>query len=143
MLFLFNDPLYAAHIYTPSFVTFALTEFTSAIFISGLLVYWLRELALFRPRLLPPTKSNCITKIVHAGLGKNSCALSFLTFFFVILVCDFMVLNCFYYVYVTGDPSVAGKFDLSNHSTMDVFLGPIIATIIILIVYYGQYVIAF
>lgn len=70
LLFLFNDPLYAAHIYSPSFLTFALTEFTAAIFISGLLVYWLRELALFRPNTLPP-KTNCLVKIMYAGFGHN------------------------------------------------------------------------
>lgn len=136
LLFLFNDPLYAAHIYKPSFLTFALTEFTSAIFISALLVYWLRELALFRPNLAP-AKSNCLVKIIHAGLGQNQCALVFLCLFYLALVIDFMVLNCYYYVYVKGDPSLAGRFDLNNHASMDVFLGPVIVTLLLLVVYYA------
>jgi len=53
LLFLFNDPLYPVHIYQPSFLTFALTEFCSALFISALLIYWLRELAGFRPQKAP------------------------------------------------------------------------------------------
>lgn len=49
LLFLFNDPFYPAHIYKPSFMTFASTEMTSAMFVTSLLIYWLRELAGFKP----------------------------------------------------------------------------------------------
>jgi len=51
-----------------------------------------------------------------------------------------MVLNCFYFIYVRGDPSLAGKFDINaNDTTGDKFLWPIIMTICLLIVYYAQY----
>jgi hypothetical protein len=38
----------------------------------------------------------------------------YLCLFFIILVVDFMVLNCFYYIYLKGDPSLAGRFDINN-----------------------------
>lgn len=63
----------------------------------------------------------------------------FLSLFYLVLVIDFMVLNCYYYVYVRGDPSLAGRFDINNHAAMDVFLSPVIATLLILTVYYAQY----
>ena len=54
-----------------------------------------------------------------------------------------MVLNCFYYIYVRGDPSLAGKFDMNaNDTTGEKFLWPIIVTICLLIVYYAQYTLA-
>ena len=141
-LFLFNDPLYSAHIYSPSFITFALTEFLQAIFIGALLIYWLRELSMFRPRLLPPN-TNCIVKMSSGCLGQSKVALVFLSFFFVVLVIDFMVLNVYYYIYVGGDPSLAGRLNMNNQAAVDVFLGPIIATILLLLFYYAQYSIAF
>ena len=48
LLFLFNDPWYPVHIYSPSFMTFAATELLSALFMAGLLIFWLRELAGFQ-----------------------------------------------------------------------------------------------
>ena len=84
-----------------------------AIFIASMLIYWLRELAGFRPR---QTHSSwgCIKKEVFASQGVNNCAVAFLYIFFLIIVVDFMVLNCTYYIYITGDPSLAGRFDINN-----------------------------
>ena len=48
LLFFFNDPWYPVHIYSPSFMSFAGTELTSALFMAGLMVFWLRELAGFQ-----------------------------------------------------------------------------------------------
>jgi len=63
--------------------------------------------------------------------------------FFIILVADFMVLNCYYYIYVRGDPSLAGNFDINaSDTTSDKFLWPIIVTLCLLIVYYSQYTFA-
>ena len=54
-----------------------------------------------------------------------------------------MVLNCFYYIYVRGDPSLAGKFDMNaSDATADKFLWPIIITIVLLVFYYAQYMMA-
>ena len=49
-----------------------------------------------------------------------------------------MVLNCFYYIYVRGAPSLAGKFDMNvGDATGDKFLWPIIVTIVLLVFYYA------
>ena len=53
-----------------------------------------------------------------------------------------MVLNCFYYIYVKGDPSLAGRFDINNEASVDVFIVPIIVTICLLGAYYVQYAIS-
>ena len=112
-LFCFNDPLYPVHIYSPSFMTYALTELSGAIFIASLLIYWLREFAAFRPRSIP-ADWGCIKRTVFACQGVNQCAKVYLFIFFFVLVADFMVLNCYYYIYVQGDPSLAGRFDLES-----------------------------
>ena len=80
--------------------------------------------------------------MVFGCQGVNQCAVAYLCFFFVVLVVDIMVLNCFYYLYVRGDPSLAGRFNLNAEQTMDEFLAPIIVTICILIVYYSQFTVA-
>jgi len=61
----------------------------------------------------------------------------YLCLFYIVLVVNFMVLNCFYYIYVKGDPGLAGRFDINNQSTMDMFLVPVIVTVIIMVVYYA------
>lgn len=73
LLLLFNDPFYAIHLFRPSFFSFIFTELTSAMFIGGLLAYWLRELANFRPQNAPED-SNCFTKLIFVSLGNNRCA---------------------------------------------------------------------
>ena len=113
LLFLFNDPLYTLHVFEPSFITFAITEFFSALFMSALLIYWLRELAGFKPQEVPKN-ANCLKKLVLSSQGWNKCAMVYLCLFFIFLVVDFMVLNCFYYIYLKGDPSLAGRFDFNN-----------------------------
>lgn len=65
-LFLFNDPIYVTHIYAPSFASFAFAEFIAAVFYSSILTFWLRELAMFRPKKADP-KWNCLKKAVFAG----------------------------------------------------------------------------
>ena len=56
---MFNDPWYPWHVYRPSFLTFAFTEFVSSIFYTAILTFWLRELAGFRPAKAKP-EWNCI-----------------------------------------------------------------------------------
>lgn len=122
-------------------MTFAFTEFASALFISGLLIYWLRELAGARPEKTPKDWG-CIKKSVFASQGRNQCALVYLTIFYMVLVTNFMVLNCTYYTWVKGDPSLAGRFTINEDQTMDKFLGPIVASVIIFIIYYAQFTMA-
>ena len=110
LLFLFNDPLYMAHIYSPSFLTYALTELTASLFISAMLMFWLRELAEMRPAK-PDPKWGCLKKACYGCNGYNKGAKIYLALFFLIMVSCFMVLNCTYYIHVKGDPSFAGRFE--------------------------------
>ena len=143
MLFLFNDPIYPIHILSPSFLTFAMTEFTQSLFIATLLVYWLREVSIYRIER-QPQRSHCFVKVIYRTMGSHNCALVFLIFVFLVLFVDIFVLNIFYYVFVGGDPSLAGRFDINNQSTvMDEFMAPAIVTVIIFIAYYAIYMISF
>ena len=141
LLFLFNDPLYMAHVYSPSFLTYALTELSSALFISGMLMFWLRELADMRPSK-PDPKWGCFKKCVFGCHGYNKCARIYLALFFLVMVSCFMVLNCTYYIHVKGDPSLAGRFDRNNEGEVDFYLWPIIVTLGLLVCYYSQFIIA-
>lgn len=62
----------------------------------------------------------------------------YLCIFYMVLVANFMVLNCTYYTWVKGDPSLAGRFSINEDQTMDKFLGPIVASVILFIIYYAQ-----
>ena len=66
----------------------------------------------------------------------------YLSCFYIVLVIDFMVLNCYYYIYVKGDPSLAGRFDINTQQTMDALMVPVVVTICILVVYYSQFLLA-
>ena len=141
LLLLFNDPIYMAHLYYPSFATYAITELCSALFVSGILVYWLRELAGYRPRKAEANWSS-LKKLIFTCSGVNKCAIVYLITLFFILTINFMVLNCFYYIYVMGDPSLGGKFSNLNESASknDTFLAPIFVTIFLLLIYYVQFI---
>ena len=91
----------------------------------------------------------CFKKIVFSSLGTGSCAKFYITLLFIVLSADFMVLNVFYFNWVSGDPSLAGRFDMSHHEkadkdsqTTDQFFAPVIVTLCILVVYYVQYLTA-
>lgn len=100
LLFFFNDPWYPVHIYSPSFMSFAATELTSALFMAGLMIYWLRELAGFKASRDEPKNLGCVKKMVFNCQGVSSCAICYLVVLFLALVTTFMVLNCFYYFYI-------------------------------------------
>ena len=109
---------------------------------AAMLTFWLRELAMFRPKKADP-KWGCLKKAVFAGQGLNSCAVCYIVFFFVALVIDFMILNLLHYMHVRGDPSLEGKYDFhTEHDLNDKFLWPLLATIVLLIIYYTQYALA-
>lgn len=139
LLFLFNDPWYPVHIYSPSFLTFAGTEMTNALFVAGLLIYWLRELAGYRMSRENAKNMGCCKKMAFNCQGVSSCAIVYLCLLFLGLVINFMILNCFYYIYVQGDPSVAGRFSIHNDATMDVFIVPVVITLGLIALYYVQY----
>ena len=123
-------------------MTYAGTEMTNAMFVAGLLIYWLRELAGFRLDRENAKNMGCCKKMAFNCQGVSSCAIAYLCFLFLALVINFMILNCFYYVYVRGDPSLAGRFSIYNDSTLDVFMIPSIVTLGLLTLYYIQYIFA-
>ena len=143
LLFLFNDPIYPVHIYAPSFTTYALTELASALFISGILIFWLRELTVFRPTK-PQEDWGKVKKLIFTSQGLNKCAIVYQCIFYIILVINFMVLNCVYYFYVDGDPSYGGRFEMDRETegNGDAFVLPITISICLLLFYYFQYTVA-
>jgi len=55
LLFIFNDPFYPVHVYDPKFITFAISEFQTSLFVAGMLIFWLRDVARHKN---PELKSN-------------------------------------------------------------------------------------
>ena len=106
LLFLFNDPFYAVHVYDPKFITFAISEFQTSLFIAGMLVFWLRDVARHKNPEISPDAS-AVEKFFHKNQGYSNAMLGFLGVIYVILVIDFMVLYCLFYVKVEGDPGAA------------------------------------
>jgi len=43
LLFLFNDPVFMIHIYSPSIFTFFISELFTAAFLCALMIFWLVE----------------------------------------------------------------------------------------------------
>ena len=130
-----------AHIYSPSFLTYALTELSLALFISAILMFWLRELSDMRPTNSDP-KWGCFRKLIFACQGYNKCAKIYLSLFFLVMVSCFMVLNCTYYIYVKGDPSLGWGLKSHSDGSVDKFLWPVIVTLSLLVCYYSQFIIA-
>ena len=131
-----------AHIYRPSFMTYAVTELTYALFVSGMLMFWLRELADMRPSQ-PDPSWGCLKRLVFSCQGYNKCATFYLFFFFIVMVSCFMTLSCTYYIHVQGDPSLDGVFDeVGGEAQIDAYLWPIIVTLCLLVFYYVQFMIA-
>ena len=105
-------------------------------------MFWLRELADMRPS---EARSDwgCIKRLVFSCQGYNKCAQVYLTFFFMVMVACFMTLGCTYYIHVKGDPSLGGAFEeITTDGTVEAYLWPIIITMLLLVFYYTQFIIA-
>ena len=112
LLCIFNDPFYAIHLYDPSFITFAISEFQTSLFLAGMLVYWLRSAALVKnPKL--PQNAAAILKFYHRQNGHSKSMMTFLGVIYVVLVLDFMVLYCLFFFKAQSDPTV-GDFGTSD-----------------------------
>lgn len=48
----FNDPWYFIHYRNPNFWTYVIAEFNTALFVAGLMVFWLRDIARHRNKEL-------------------------------------------------------------------------------------------
>jgi len=106
LLFQFNDPWYFLHVKNPNFYTYAVAEFGTALFVSGLLIFWLRDAARHRnPKL--EHGSGKLQKFLHKSMGMNNWILAFLIFFYVFLVVWFTTLYCMFYWSVEGNPGSA------------------------------------
>ena len=93
---------------------------------AGLMIYWLRELANYNTSSDGKSNYACV----------SSCSMFYLVMLFLILSVNFMVLNCFYYVYIRSDPAIAGRFSIHNDATVDVLIYPVLVTIVLLAFYY-------
>ena len=110
LLFLFNDPFYPVHIYNPKFITFAISEFQTSIFIAGILIFWLRDVVRHKNPELPQNATS-LQKFFHKKQGHSRGMFTFLGILYVILVLDMMILYCLFYVKVEGNP---GEGDFGN-----------------------------
>ena len=52
LLFCFDDPGYKLHVDDPEFITYFISEFGIALFIAGMMVYWIRDIAQHRAKKL-------------------------------------------------------------------------------------------
>ena len=50
----FNDPWYFIHYRNPNFFTYVIAEVSTAMFVAGLMMFWLRDLARRRNKTLEP-----------------------------------------------------------------------------------------
>ena len=144
LLFLFNDPFYPVHVYDPRFLTFALSEFQTSLFIAGMLIFWLRDVARHKNPDIPANASR-VQKFLHQQQGYNKGVMTFLGVFYVVLVLDFMTLYCLFYVKVEGDPGAGdfGNSELSVNQQVDPALfWALLATCGVLTFYYIMFGIA-
>ena len=112
LLLQFDDPYYYAHVYKPSFFTYAITEFGIAIFVSGLLVFWIRDIARYRNKKLDDGASKA-QKFIYKSMGMNNCILLCLGLFYIALTLCFMALYCTFYITVEGNPG-AGELSVNQ-----------------------------
>ena len=111
MLVAFDDPWYWAHVRNPSFFTYAVAEFGTALFVAGLLIFWLRDIARHRSPE-PDAGATKLQKFLHRSMGMNKWIGAFLVFLFVLLVTCFTALYCVFYWAVAGDPG-AGEISVN------------------------------
>ena len=52
-LILFNDPLYVLSVMVPTLATYILNSVFTSIFVSALLIFWLRQLMNYTKEILP------------------------------------------------------------------------------------------
>jgi hypothetical protein len=137
MLFLFNDPWYTLHVYTPSFFTFVLSELQIAMFIAALMVYWIRDLARYKKKM-NSQNLNAVGKLVSYSLGDNKVMMCFLVVFYLLLVASFMTLYIAYFQAVKGDPAFVGEIKLDEEAFKDneIVSIPLSVLAILLCIYY-------
>jgi len=110
LLFLFNDPWYAAHIYQPSVLTLTLSELQISMFAAGLLIYWIRDVARYRTERAPRT-AGVFAKYLHKSTSDNQVVVTFLFVFYVLLVVVFTGIYLVFFFQIEADPGFAGQMN--------------------------------
>ena len=129
----FNDPWYFIHYRNPNFWTYAIAEFNTALFVAGLMIFWLRDIARHRTKNLEPNATK-IQKFFHESMGYNWPSVAGLVALYIILVVDFTVLYCIYYWDVKSNPGDA-EISLNQHVS-DKFKPFLLATGFLILMYY-------
>ena len=129
----FDDPWYFIHYSNPNFWTYAIAEFNTALFVAGLMLFWLRDIARHRSKNLEPNATK-LQKFFHESMGYHWISVAGLVSFYIILVVDFTVLYCIYYWDVKSHPGDA-EISLNQHAP-EKFKPFLLATGFLLLLYY-------
>ena len=129
----FNDPWYFIHYKNPNFWTYVIAEFNTALFVAGLMIFWLRDIARHRNKELEQN-ANKLQKFFHESMGYNWLSMTALVIFYIALVVDFTALYSMFYWDVKSNPG-DGEISLNQHQPekMKPYL---LATMIIIGLYY-------
>ena len=96
-LVFFNDPWFYTHVYAPSFFTYVISEFGTAIFVSALLIFWLRDIARYRlPRL--EKDASKLQRFFFKSMGMSNKILVWLGLFYITFTISFLSLYCLFYI---------------------------------------------
>jgi Wnt-binding factor required for Wnt secretion len=139
MLFLFNDPWYIVHILSPTIFTSILNELQMCIFMAGLLVFWLREIARFSP--VDAQYTSKLAKFIQNNIFVHSRLLSVLIVLYFLLLADFMFMYVVYYARVQEVPGFSFTHINDIHGADVIFV--LVVTISLLLTYYTLYISVF
>lgn len=121
------------HIYKPSFLSFAIFEFQTALFVAALLCFWMKDVA-YQRKEKPSEHATRAERLAYRKVGMDKWPLRFLFVFFVLFVVDIMVLYCSIFVHVKSDPSYAKNLNLrvTNLDTNEALRWPIAFTLLLM-----------
>ena len=136
LLLTFNDPWYFLHIKNPSFATYFIGEVGTAMFVAGMLVFWLVDIARHKEPELSPDATK-LQKFVHKSMTFNYGIGMALGIFYAFLVVNLITLYGLFYWAVRFDP---GEAEISYKQDKHPKLKPILfGTYLLLAVYYIIY----
>lgn len=107
LLFLFNNPWYLVQIYSPSTIAFTFSALQTSMFVAGVLVFWLKDLAKFQPANPDLRAGNVVGKLTRKSLSNSPGMLFVLGIFYSLLVIDFGTLYMDYYSQLKHNPGFA------------------------------------
>ena len=133
----FDDPGYYFHVQRPGFLSYFLYEFGIAAFTSGLLIFWLRDVARHRSKELEEGATK-MQKFLHRSMGRSRTCNVFLVFMYVLTTVVFMALYCIFYISVEGNPG-AGEISINQQGKNELLRKALFATYAYLGLYYLYY----